>query len=65
MKFLKETHVDFLGMRRFGFVISGALILAGLLSLVLQGGPKLSIDFEGGTLVQIQFLENVDISEIR
>ncbi|MEE9166043.1 MAG: protein translocase subunit SecF [Candidatus Neomarinimicrobiota bacterium] len=65
MRFLKETHINFLGMRRFGFVVSGALILAGLVSLFLQGGPRLSIDFEGGTLVQIQFRENVDISSIR
>jgi len=65
MKFLKETHIDFLGMRRFGFVISGTLILAGLFSLVLQGGPRLSIDFEGGTLVQIRFVEEVDIASIR
>lgn len=65
MRFLKETKIDFLGMRRFGFVISGALILVGLLSLLLQGGPKLSIDFEGGTLVQIQFKEEVEISSVR
>ena len=63
MRFLKETKIDFLGMRRFGFVISGALILVGLLSLLLQGGPKLSIDFEGGTLVQIQFKEEVDLNQ--
>ena len=65
MRFIKETHVDFLAMRRYGFVISGALILAGLISLLLQGGPKLSIDFEGGTLVQIRFLEEADIGKIR
>jgi len=65
MRFLKETKIDFLGMRRFGFVISSALILVGLLSLLLKGGPKLSIDFEGGTLVQIQFKEEVEISSIR
>ena len=65
MRFLKETKIDFLGMRRFGFIISSALILVGLLSLLLKGGPKLSIDFEGGTLVQIQFKEEVEISSIR
>lgn len=65
MKFLKETHVDFLGMRRFAFVVSGALILAGLISLALHGGPELSIDFQGGTLIQIRFKENVDMAGLR
>lgn len=65
MRLLKETDINFLGMRRFGFVISGALILAGLVSLLLQGGPRLSIDFEGGTLVQIQFREQVEVVAIR
>ncbi|MDP6456273.1 MAG: protein translocase subunit SecF [Candidatus Marinimicrobia bacterium] len=65
MRFLKETHVDFMAMRRYGLVVSSALILAGLISLMLQGGPKLSIDFEGGTLVQIRFQEEADIGKIR
>ena len=65
MRFLKETNIDFLSMRRFGFVISGSFILAGLLSLLLQGGPLLSIDFTGGTLVQIQFEEAPNIAKVR
>ncbi|MFQ6615960.1 MAG: protein translocase subunit SecF [Fidelibacterota bacterium] len=65
MKFLKETNIDFLSMRRFGFVISGTLILAGIVSLVLQGGPRLGIDFEGGTLVQIRFQHEVTTFQLR
>ena len=65
MRFLKETNIDFLSMRRFGFVISGSFILAGIVSLLLQGGPLLSIDFTGGTLVQIRFEEAPDIAKVR
>ena len=65
MRFLKETNIDFLSMRRFGFVISGAFILAGIVSLLLQGGPLLSIDFTGGTLAQIRFEEAPDIAKVR
>lgn len=65
MKFLGQTNIDFLGMRRYGFVISGAIILAGLLSLLLQGGPKLGIDFEGGTILQIRFNEDAKLPELR
>ena len=65
MRFLKETNIDFLSMRRFGFVISGSFILAGIVSLLLQGGPLLSIDFTGGALVQIRFEEAPDIAKVR
>ncbi len=65
MKLLKETNIDFLSMRKFGFIISGSFILAGIVSLLLQGGPVLSIDFTGGTLAQIQFEDPPDIGKVR
>ena len=65
MRFLKETNIDFLSQRRFGFVISSSFILAGIVSLMLQGGPLLSIDFTGGTLVQMRFEEAPDIAKVR
>ena len=65
MRFLKETNIDFLSMRRFGFVISGSFILAGIVSLLLQGGPLLSIDFTGGALAQVRFEEAPDIAKVR
>ena len=65
MKLLKETNIDFLSMRKFVFVISGSFILAGIVSLLLQGCPALSIDFTGGTLAQIQFNQPPDIGKVR
>ena len=65
MRFLTETNIDFLSMRRFGFVISGSFILAGIVSLLLQGRPRLRIDFTGGTLAQIRFEEAPDIAKVR
>lgn len=65
MRFLSETKIDFLGARRFGFVISGALLLAGLISLFLQSGPKLGIDFTGGTRVMVKYNKSMEISSVR
>lgn len=65
MRFLSETKIDFLGARRFGFIISGALLLAGMISLFLQDGPKLGIDFTGGTKVMVKFDRSVEISSVR
>jgi preprotein translocase SecF subunit len=37
----------------------------GIASIVMNGGPKLSIDFKGGTMVAVNYTEPVDINEIR
>ena len=65
MKFFGETHINFTGFRNKAFILSGVVILAGLVSLAIRGGPDLSIDFEGGTLVQVRFDQPVPIGELR
>lgn len=65
MRIIKDTAVDFMGKSRVGFTLSTVLILAGLMSLVLQGGPRLSIDFKGGTLVAVRYTRPMDINSIR
>jgi preprotein translocase subunit SecF len=65
MEFLVGTHLDFLGHRRAAFALSGALILAGLISLAIHHGPKYGIDFAGGTLVQVQFEQPIEADQIR
>ena len=65
MKFFGETHINFTGFRNKAFVLSGVVILAGLVSLAIKGGPDLSIDFEGGTLVQVRFDQPVPIGDLR
>ena len=65
MEFLVGTKFNFLGHRRGAFILSAALILIGIISLVVQGGPKLGIDFEGGILLQVQFEEPIAAESIR
>ena len=65
MQFFGETHLNFVGTRKMAFVISIVMILAGLVSLAIKGGPDLSIDFEGGTLVQVRFDQPVPIGDLR
>lgn len=65
MRLIKETDIKFISQSRFGYFLSGAVILAGLISLVLQGGPRLSIDFKGGSLVAVQFTEEMDVNNVR
>jgi SecD/SecF fusion protein len=48
----KWLQIDFMGKRKLWFAISGTIIVAGLISLGVQG-LNLGIDFKGGT--QFQF----------
>lgn len=65
MRIIKKTNIDFLGKTNITTLLSIFLISAGIISMVLNGGPKLSIDFKGGTLVAVNYTEPVNIEKIR
>jgi preprotein translocase SecF subunit len=61
------VHADynFLSIRRTAYIFSAALILIGMVSLVLHGGPNYSIDFEGGLMMRLHFEEPVPVGDLR
>ena len=65
MRIVKDTNIDFMSRTFIASCISALLILVGAVSLITNGGPKLSIDFKGGTLVAVNFTDPVDINKIR
>ncbi|MFC1511676.1 protein translocase subunit SecD [Candidatus Latescibacterota bacterium] len=65
MKLFTGAKVKFVDIRRRAFVLSGAMILAGIVSLAIHGGPKYSIDFLGGSMFELHFEQPVTIAEIR
>ena len=54
LQFLIGTNIPFMRYRRFPYMVSGALVLATVIWLVVNGGPKYGVDFTGGTLLQIR-----------
>ena len=54
LQMLIGTNIPFMKGRRFTYLFSGALILATAVWLVIHGGPRYSVDFTGGTLLQIR-----------
>ena len=58
-----ETTIDFIGRRRIWFAISSVAILAGVVSLLLQG-LNFGIDFEGGTSWEVE-APGVSVEEAR
>lgn len=71
MRFFGETKIDFINKRRIAFIISALFILTGIVSLIINGGPKYSIDFTGGVSLELDLspvtenAEVIDIQEIR
>lgn len=57
-------NFDFIGKRKFAYVLSCILIIAGIVSLCVQG-LNFGVDFTGGTVYQIQFEDKMDIAELR
>ena len=44
---------DFVGKKNWFLLLSGLIILAGIISMVIPGGLKLGIDFKGGIAITI------------
>ena len=65
MRIIKDTNIQFMSQKRLGAFLSGTVIILGIISLILAGGPLLSIDFKGGTLLAVHFEEPVDVNEFR
>jgi preprotein translocase subunit SecF len=60
MRFFHNTKIDFMGARKIAFTFSFTLIIISIVSLVLHGGPKYSVDFRGGTFMEIRFEDKAD-----
>jgi SecD/SecF fusion protein len=65
MKFLEDTKINFLALRVPAFVLSGLLLLAGVITVGIKGEKVLGVDFTGGDLVTFSFKEKVDDGKIR
>ena len=53
MRIINKTNIDFMGKSTFAKIFSILVITLGAISLVINNGPKLSIDFKGGTLIAV------------
>jgi preprotein translocase subunit SecF len=66
MDFIKpDININFVGSKRIALIVSIVVILIGLGSLIMKGGPRYGIDFAGGTLVQVKFAQVPDVGQIR
>lgn len=57
-------NFDFIGKRKFAYALSCIIIIAGIVSLFVQE-LNFGIDFTGGTVFQVQYEDNKEISDLR
>lgn len=60
-----NTNYDFIGKRRWAYLISIVVTLAGLGHIAWQGGLRYGIDFSGGTLAQVRFQQTTTVDAVR
>jgi len=64
IEMFRDPHYNFIGRRKWAYLVSGIVTLIGLASLVVQG-LHYDIDFTGGALIQVRFEQPPDVAEIR
>jgi preprotein translocase SecF subunit len=65
IELFKSPNFDFIGKRRWAYLVSAVFIALGLVSMWIQGGLRYGIDFSGGTLIQARFDNAVAVDRIR
>jgi preprotein translocase subunit SecF len=65
IEFFKEPNINWMGKAKYFYSLSGILLIAGVISLVQQGGLRYSIDFKGGTNVDVRFAQPPSTDDIR
>ncbi len=60
----RDYNFDFMKIRKIGFSVAVALVLASVTSFVIKG-LNFGIDFQGGILVEVSSTKSVDISTLR
>ena len=62
--FLKNTKIDFIGLKKYSYIISGALIVVSIASIAFKGFSY-GVDFTGGRTYVVRFDQAVTAEQVR
>ncbi len=67
IELVKNTKIDFMGLKRYAFSFSAILVILGIVGTVqiYRGKANLGIDLAGGTSIQLKFQKPFSMDEIR
>ncbi len=60
-----NINLNFMAYRKYAYVVSILLVLIGIGSLVMKGGPKYGVDFAGGMTIQLKFAKAITPDELK
>ncbi|OUW21230.1 MAG: protein translocase subunit SecF [bacterium TMED161] len=64
MNIIDKSNIDFISKSKFTLFVSLGIIIMGIGALIFRG-PNLSIDFVGGTIIQVSSSEKAEIKLVR
>ena len=65
MEFFRNPNINVVGAMKGAFTFSMVLILISVVSLVVHGGPRLGIDFTGGSVLQVKITPAPAVGDLR
>ena len=67
VEFIKKSKIDFIGLRKYAFILSGILSLIGLIAFVQieRGAANLGVEFGGGTMAQFKAQQAFRLDKVR
>ena len=67
MEIIGKTKIDFMGMKKISFIISGIIAIIGLIGIIqmARGAANMGIDFSGGTALQLKFSQPIGMDLAR
>jgi preprotein translocase subunit SecF len=65
MRFFKKTNIDFIGKRKFWYIVSTAVTVVGLVAAFSFKKVEYGIDFKGGTELAFRFTSPINVTEVR
>jgi len=64
MQLFHNLSIDFMGKRKFFYVLSSTLFIVGMLNIVFRG-LQFGIDFKGGTEIVVKFEDPIKVADLR
>jgi preprotein translocase subunit SecF len=64
LRLFSDAKYDFIGVRAYAYGLTALILIPGLIFLLIKG-LNYSIEFTGGTLIQIKSAKQVDVANLR
>lgn len=63
---LSSINIKIIQHRKLAYILSAVIILSGIINVAIHRGLKMGIDFAGGNMIQVAFIDRtLEIGEVR